>query len=274
MFVPTKPLKMVVSGGQKPLDETVYKRGELLCAIDDQPRAKPALTDAINASRSTIDRGVKELVEADCIERDGSKYHPTLLGSLSADRYRKYRSNVGSLDKAKEIVSALPPSTSLDTTLLTGAEVYPADPAAPEAALQPSIDLLADANRLVGFAPVKISLFVDVIYENATSNGLSAEIIVDKDTLQPLLRKDEQRLRELVSEDQMEILASGETLQYALWMMESSEREVAGATIYENGGIRGLILNSSREAVEWTRSEYERRREAAERKPIDDLLGS
>lgn len=265
---------MVVSGGQEPLDETVYKRGELLCAIDDQPRAKPALTDATNASRSTIDRGVRELIEADCIERNESKYYPTLLGALSADRYRKYRSNVGSLDKAKEIVADLPPSTSLDTTFLNGADVYPADPAAPEAALQPSIDLLADANRLLGFAPVEISLYVDLIYQNATSNGLSAQIIVDRDTLQPMLRKDEQRLRELVSEDRMEILASGETLQYALWMMEAPEEDVAGATIYENGGIRGLIMNSSAEAVEWARSEYQRRCEAADRKPIDDLLDS
>ncbi|EMA51245.1 helix-turn-helix transcriptional regulator [Halococcus salifodinae] len=259
-------------GSPDPLKDTVYKRGELLCAIDEQPRAKPALTEAIDASRSTVDRGVTELLEADCIERHGSKYSPTLLGTLSCTRYRRYRSNVSALDNTQEIVSSLPPATALSTTFLKGADVHPADPAGPEAALQPAVDLLADAKRLLGLAPVKISLYVDLICEHATANNLSAEIIVEEGTLQPLLRKDEKRLRELAADGQIEILVSDEVLRYALWWMKSSQQTVAGATVYGDGGIKGLMLNSAPEAVEWAQNEYERRREAAENRPIDELL--
>lgn len=263
---------MTGHGSADSLKDTVYRRGELLCAIDEQPRAKPALTEAIDASRSTVDRGVAELLDANCIERDGSKYYPTLLGTLSCTRYRGYRSNVSSLDNAQEIVSSLPPAATLSTTFLKGADVHPADPAGPEAALQPSIDLLANAKRLLGLAPVTISLYVDLIYENATANDLSAEIIVEEGTLHPLLRKDEKRLRELVEDGHVEIFVIDEILRYALWTIQSSQQVIAGATVYEDGGIKGLILNSTPEAVEWAQNEYERRRQAAEHRPIDELL--
>lgn len=259
-------------GSPGTLKDTVYKRGEILCAIDEQPRAKPALTEAIDASRSTVDRGVAELLDANCIERNSSKYYPTLLGTLSCNRYRKYRSNVSALDNAQEIVSSLPPTATLSTTFLEGADVHPADPAGPEAALQPSIDFLADAKRLLGLAPVKISLYIDLIYQNAIENDLSAEIIVEEGTLRPLLRNDEKRLRELAADGHIEILVSDEILRYALWWMKSSQQTVAGATVYEDSGIKGLILNSAPEAVEWAQNEYESRREAAEHRSIDELL--
>ncbi|RJS97639.1 winged helix-turn-helix domain-containing protein [Halococcus sp. IIIV-5B] len=261
------------NGSRDPLEETVFRRGELLIAIDDQSRAKPALTEAIDASRSTVDRGAAELVEAGCIERHGSEYSPTRLGTLCADHYRRYRSNLDALEEATEVVSLLPPSASLSTTFVDGADIHSANPAAPEAALQPSIDLLSDANRLLGLAPVEISLYVDLIYENAIANGLSAEVIVERNTLEHLLEKDEERLRELVSAGRLELLMTPETLRCALWIMESSGEDVAGATVYVNGGIRGLIVNSSTEAVEWARAEYRRHRELAERKPIDEFLG-
>jgi predicted transcriptional regulator len=259
-------------GNPDSLEETVYQRGELLCAIDEQPRAKPALTAAIDASRSTVDRGIKELREIDCIERRESKYYPTLLGTLSCTRYRRYQSNVGALDEAQAVVSSLPPSTTLSTTFLKDADVHSADPAAPEVALQPSIDLLADAKRLLGLAPVKLSLYIDLLYEHATENDLSAEIIVEEGMFHPLLRTDEQRLHELVADGPLTILATEDILDYALWLMEFPDREVAGATIYEDGGIRGLIINSAPEAVEWARSEYERRHDVAEAVPADELF--
>lgn len=259
-------------GGSDSLDDTVYKRGELLCAIVEQPGAKPALTEAIDASRSTVDRGIEELLEADCIERRESNYYPTLLGTLSCTRYRRYRSNMGALDNAQEVVSSLPPSTTLNTTFLKEADVYPANPSAPKVTLQPAIDRLADATRLLGLAPVKISLYIDLLYENATRNDLSAEIIVEKGTLQPLLRTNEQRLRELVADGHLTVLVSDELLKYALWLMESPQQDVAGATVYENGGIKGLILNSEPKALAWARDEYERRRGVAEEIPPGDLF--
>ena len=261
-----------MSGRTRPLDETVYKRGEILWAINDQPRTKPALTEALDTSRSTINRGVDELEEAGCIERRDSKYYTTLLGELSCTRYRNYRSNMSALDSAKEVVSRLPAAATLSATFLKEADVYPADPAAPEAALQPSIDLLQNAEQLHGFAPVELSLYVDLIHEYATMNGLSVEIIAEEDTLHPILESDKKRLRELASQGDLEIFTGDESLHYALWLMRSSDREDAGATIYENGGIRGVIINSSTKAVEWARNEYERHRESAERRPIAELL--
>lgn len=263
-----------MAGRENSLEETVYKRGEILCAIDDQPRAKPALTEAVGASRSTINRGVKELEEADCIERRNSKYHATLLGELSCERYRRYRSNVGALNKAKELISSLPVSANLNPVFFRGANIRSANPAAPESALQPAIDRLENADRMLGLTPVGISLYVDLIYEHANMNGLSVEIIVQNEALRPILELDEERLRELESEGQLEVYTVDEPLHYALWLMESSERVDAGATVYDNGGISGLLVNSSTEAVSWARSEYKRHRELAEKVSTDDLFDS
>lgn len=259
-------------GRKRSLEEIVYKRGNILCAIDDQSRAKPALTEAVGTSRSTIDRGVNELEKVGCIERWNGTYRTTLLGELSCEHYRQYQANVGALDKAKDLVERLPGSARLSLAFLRGADIRIAHAAAPEAALQPAIERLASAEQLRGFAPVGITLYVDLLHEYANINGLSTEIIVQNEALRPIVDLDRERLRELVTKGHLEIFVVEEPLYYALWIMESAERIDTGAAVYENGGICGHLMNSSPEAVEWADNEYDRRREQAEQIPVGDLL--
>lgn len=253
------------------LRETVRKQSEILSAIADQSRAKHALTDTLDVSRSTVNRGVAELEQEDCIERRGSNYHATILGELALKNYQEYRSNIEELNKASELLTDLPKSASINTIFIRDADIRISNPRAPEAVLQPSIDLLENTDRLLGLAPVGFSKYIRLINKYADINNISVDIIVEKGTLQSILYLDKKQIKKLVSEGNLNIFVVDEPLYYALWLMDSPEGTTAGITFYGNGGINGIIINSSSEAVSWARGEYERYHELAERMTINNI---
>ncbi|RJT07534.1 winged helix-turn-helix domain-containing protein [Halococcus sp. IIIV-5B] len=242
------------------LEKTVYQRGELLCAINNQPRAKPGLTEEVQASRSTVDRAITELETAGCIERRENEYYTTLLGELSSEWYRKFQDNVTALNESQEILAQLSRSTPLDTSFLQGAHVRTADPVAPENVIEPSIRILKTATRLRGLAPVGMMVYITIIHECATTNGLSVEIVAKNDALDSILELDRAKLIKLVNDGMLEILTTSADLPYALWLMDTDKETTAGITTYNEGGVSGMIMNDSPEAIDWAESEYERYR--------------
>ena len=63
--------------------------------------------------------------------------------------------------------------------------------------------------------------------------------------------------------------ATDEQLPYALWVMETPDGTCAGITAYEDGGVRGVLMNDSEAAVTWAQGQYDAYRERA--RPVSGL---
>ena len=263
---------MPESGNSDEFRKTLHKRSDILAALAVRPQTKPELVDNIGPSRSTIDRGVSDLEDINCIQRINSRYHLTSLGELSYNEYQKYADVMDDVYRANTILNTLPTDSIITSEFLRGADIHLANPALPESALQPSIEQLENTDRMVGLAPVALSLYTGLIEDFVDENGLQTEIIIRQPTLDSLIEYYQSSLEQMARNDNLSFYVTQEDLPYALWIMEQDQGAIAGITIYENGGVQGVLMNDTAEAISWARTEYEQYRANATRVPLDARL--
>lgn len=263
-----------VCGMSKPeysteLRETVDKRYDVLAALASKPQTKPELVDTIDLSRSTIDRAVGALEDTGCIKRRGSDYHLTQLGHVSLDEYTRYRETITGVAAASDVIDALPADVHIDPVFFRGVTVHTANPHAPESALGESIEQLESTDQLLGLAPVVLSLYTDVLTDLVSEHDLRAEILLHENTLNSLVEYYQDGFSEIRMADYFDFFVTDQDLPYALWIMERDECPLVGITVHEKGGVRGVLMNDSPDAVSWARKVYEQYRDQARRITVD-----
>ena len=113
-------------GQTPPVVDVVTKRYEFLVALST-PKTKPELVASLDRSRSTVDRAVGALRDADLVERTGSEYVVTYAGRQATAAYEAFRDRLDALQRAHPVLSALPPDVDIDPAVLHGADVETAD---------------------------------------------------------------------------------------------------------------------------------------------------
>lgn len=251
----------------------VGKRAEFLAAVEDEPRRKPALVDELDVSRSTVDRAIADLTDVGLVEREEGVYHATVSGVLARQMYADYVEQTDALATATPIVNAVQDAERLDPVILKGADIHVADPHAPESTLERAITELRQSDTLRGFVHVVKSTYISLLHEQVLENDLEAEVIVQRDARDSLgaLTHGRDQLVDLFMTDAFTVLETDEQLPYALWLMEG-DTALAGLTIHNTGGIVGMLINDTDDAVDWCRAEYERVRGSADELP-PNLLG-
>jgi predicted transcriptional regulator len=251
------------------LRATLHKRHDVLAALATEPQTKPELVDTVGPSRSTIDRSISALEETGCIERRGSDYHLTQLGRVSLAEHDRYKETMNGVARTEDVLNVLPDDTCIDPVFLNGVTIQSADPHAPESALEASITHLESTDRLVGLAPVVLSLYTDVLTTLVREHGLRTEILLHESTLDSLLEYYQDRFSAMDMSDHFDFYVTDQELPYALWIMEHDEHPLAGITVHENGGVRGVLMNDSAGAVRWARDEYAQYLDNAKRVTVD-----
>lgn len=244
------------------LRSILHKRHNILAALVSDPRTKPELVDALDSSRSTIDRAIRDLEDEGCIERQNSVYQPTQVGYVAFTEFNRYEKTTDGIGRASDVLNAASPEARIDPAFLSGVTVQMADPHAPESALEDSIEVLKTADRLVGLAPVVLSLYTETLTALISEYNLNAELVLYEDTLDSLLRYYQDQISNFM--DHIDFYVTDQDLPYALWIMDHEEHPQAGITIHENGGVRGVLMNDSAEALQWAHDRYAQYLETAE----------
>ena len=231
-------------------------RHEVLEHLLTHSATKPELVDALDTSRSTVDRAIRDLTETGCVTESGAEYVATTTGRLAFDEFDRYRTGARSVRKTREFLDYLPADAPLDTAILTGATVTLSEAHAPDRALAPSIDLFERATALEGLAPVVLTLYPDVIANRGQRRDRTVEIIAETAVIETLPTLASSQVESLLNDETVSLLEASESLPYALWLMETPDGEYAGITAYDSGGVGGVLINDSAEAVRWARERY------------------
>ena len=255
--------------------EATRKRAGVLAAVAAGTARKPALVDALDVSRSTVDRAVDDLTEAGLAVDDGGAVAPTAAGRLALSARREYEGLTGALGEAAPLLASTAEDAPLDRALFAGADVAIADPQAPEAALTPAVEALAEADRLEGLAPVVKSNYASLVYERVRERGLSGELVVGRETLDSAssvaASGGYDDLAAVFSAEPVTLLTTDEALPYALWIARVEDgTDTAGVTVHDGGAIVGVVANDDPAAVEWAEGVYAGYRDGAE--PFDPSL--
>lgn len=92
----------------------VFQREEFLERLSNGTADKPELIDEIGASRSTVDRALKQLQLEGLVEKRSGRYGLTLYGRLTLRAYRRVLRETETMRRSKDALRLLPPSAELD----------------------------------------------------------------------------------------------------------------------------------------------------------------
>lgn len=238
------------------------RRFDVLSSLADGPASKPALVDALDVSRSTVNRALRELESWHLVERSGGDHVLTPAGHLLIDALERYLDDLATLADASRVLAYLPPDVSVPLELLRGASVHHATPPSPTRALDVVRDHLRNAERcrcVVGeFAAENAAEF----FRDRVEEGLDLEVVFDDHVLSFLLADRREALRTYVEGG--EVYEAGD-VPYSLLVTEGADgRTAAHLIVYDHeGDLAGLLINDDADAVAWAERVFERYRDDA-----------
>jgi predicted transcriptional regulator len=243
--------------------ELLARRAELLRALADGAGTKRDLVAAQSASRSTVDRAVRQLETRGFVER-GAAISLTLQGRLALEAYERLLETLGDVDAASGVLDALPADATVDEVLVRGADVVGPEPVTPQRPYLAYQRLVEDATAVRGFASAVLADNVPAFRDRIVEDGLPVDLTVAPDALDELVSSHADAVEAALATGRLTLRRATTTLEYSLVLVEQPERTVACALVGDGRGITGLVKNDSPDAVRWAEGVYDRIRRDAE----------
>lgn len=243
------------------LEDVALSREPVLRALAIEPRTKRELTDALDSSRSTVDRAIRELLDVELVAYAEGRYAVTLPGECALDAVETFHRRTREVSDAVDVLGHLPPDTPLDSRFLDGADVYAPTPEMPDGVVQRLFDSVENASRLRGVAPVVLSSHLESFYDAAKTGDARIEMIIDGELLDQLVATPSTRdvLIAQLKDDRVTLSYADVPFSFGLWITETE----AGVVVYSDTGVRGLVVNDGAEAYSWAERRFEDLRDDA-----------
>lgn len=238
--------------------QVMNRRSELLRALGSDGTSKRALEEDLDVSRSTIDRGVRELEAKDLVERTGDGYRRTLTGSLALQNYDRFTRRTEGLCAGSALLTELPTDVEFDPAFLAGARVVETEPASPHRPLEELYSVVEEAVAVRGFAPAIHPQQVETYERQIVDGGMGVDIVLTEDAYDRLVADYPEALGRVVDQEHVSFHRTDVTFHYSLTVADLGDRTVAAVMIYGGNGMQGCLMNDSAPAVDWATDRYER----------------
>ncbi|AHG02188.1 hypothetical protein HALLA_20015 (plasmid) [Halostagnicola larsenii XH-48] len=245
------------------MERVLRQRQDLLETLVDNPSTKPEIVDCMSISRSTVDRGIADLIERGCVEKVESRFQLTDTGRLALEARLQYEATIDQIQAVDPVLDGVD-IESISLEFLRGATVNVADPRRPWKVLDQSRELITDAETLYGTGPAVFQRFFDDISRSVENRGLICELVIDETVFDSLDSAQVEALRELMKRGEGTLLLTDLNDSFAIWILELPDSEYAGITVYSSTGFEGVIYNAAPNAVSWARTQYQKRKASAE----------
>jgi predicted transcriptional regulator len=231
-------------------------RVAMLRALRDEPRRPAGLTDAVDATRTTIQRILSGFSERDWVVKRDAAYHVTPTGERVHDAYEALLDEVeladryGRLAADLERVGADFPPSALDAGELTVA----AD-RNPLAAVDRLTELLREGcgSEIRAVSPIVIQQFNDAAAE-ALDAGAEVELVIDQDVVAESIAEFGPATDRAIHDDDATVYVLPEPIEYGIFRCD----DLACVTAYDRRNNPRCVLESTDSAViEWVDDRFE-----------------
>ncbi len=245
--------------------DMVARRIEFLEYLREEPRRKPEMVEALDNSRSTVDRAIRELEVAGLVERRDGGFATTSTGAAMAESYRDYVREQGSLLAAHELLDVLPPSAPLGRTAVVGGEVHLADGPTPYQPLEHVESAVRNAERLHGLVPTLSNPHtVRLCHDRVIEDGMCTELVLGPDLYRTIDGSLQAQFAEMARKGDV-TLSVGEQPGFTLLLSEREGTTEVVVVVYDdNDALHGVLVNDAEDCVRWARQCYERIETGAE----------
>lgn len=238
--------------------KVVNQRKAYVTALGDGLCTKSDLTESFEASQSTVDRTVRELVEEGIAREVDDGFTLTPYGQLLHRQYQRFVSHVSDLTRARTVLNNLPDAATIDPQILDGACVHEPDPYVPLEPLKRVQKRLERAESVVGYMPVFLPHYIDSICDQDECRT-EFTIFVPTPVHDTLLSETATEYEFLLELEQWEFCRSDIELPYSVVLIDES---VVIIIIYDKeSSFRGVLEVKTDAAVRWATDIIERCRE-------------
>ncbi|WP_338730009.1 hypothetical protein [Haladaptatus sp. DJG-WS-42] len=239
------------------------RRSELLEVTLDEPLEKPALVDALSVSRSTVDRGLRELMTHGFVERVDNGFTATLSGRLAIEVYADFIDDSTTVNEVKRLFSHLPADVPITTDLLSSCTVYEATPPAAHEPVNHLEAQLRNANTHRGVTHTVSQASTLNWFLECIEDGLDAEKIHRAELLEYFAKDNREQMERMVATGNFRVLQV-DTVPFGLAITTHDDGIQVSVVVYnESGSMEGVITNDTQAAYEWAMSYYESIRDEA-----------
>jgi tetratricopeptide (TPR) repeat protein len=237
-----------VHGGLELL-KLVGRRSELLELLVEAPHGQGELEAALEESRSTVDRALRELEEAGLVRWVDGSYHATLAGRLQLQHYREFVGRSSDLLAAMSFLEALPPGTPIGPPLVRGCSVAEPRDRGPEE-LTPRLErILAAGDRAVLAVSADMSPgSLRKLVRRANDRGVTMETFLAPGLVDRLETEFPELLAGLAADGGTVLEAP--TLTFGLLVVPGAHEVAVGADAADGRNL-GMLHNDTDAALAW-----------------------
>lgn len=245
----------MTGGNEEPAAEmrVVGERVEYIELLTDADLATHEIVDRLDDSRSTVTRALRDLREADLVEKTDGAYTATAAVAMAGEAYREYERTSTAILSSKQLLAPLEPDVDLPHAVLRDATTYLAAERGPFAVLEAVTDEIAEADTVGAYLPSVSNPHLLRVWRGQVAGGEAAvDVTVPPDVFGALRGRYPDLLGEMAA-GAFEA-RRGPGPEYGIVLTESSERNgrtMAVLVYAENGSIHGALQTSRAEAVRW-----------------------
>jgi len=254
--------------------DTVARRWQLLDLLASGTTDKATMVEALDVSRSTVNRAVVELDELSLIRRGEHGYETTPLGRTALRAYRFTVDTFEGMLAAAPVVQRFPRWFQPSLALFSGCTVA-LDDADPHRPIRTLVDTLTGADRVRGVhGPARFDLPAEA-REWLLSPDTEADLVFSEAAAEFLEAYHLPDLRRAADAGGLTVGVVDETFPLTVLVAEGADwAEVVVAVTGDGGAISGVLVNDRPEAVAWAESFVETYRDRAAASPMLDSVDS
>lgn len=247
--------------------EVLVRRRAFVDRLRERPHEKRELVSALDVSRPTVYRGLRELEEADLVEHDSGRYALTTFGDLVVERFVGFLDSVGSAAEVESFLRWVPPGSldlDLDPRHLADADVVSASPGDPYAMVNRHVRRLKEADHVRALLPLTGLHAHEAMHDRVVEGDARAELVVASPVVETMRTDPDYRplTADLAATDRYEVVVVDD-LPYYLGVLD----DLTQVGVDDDGQPRALLETDDDTVRAWAEETIESYR--ADAVPVD-----
>lgn len=237
----------------------VARRSDILRTLQAEPMERHVLVDHVDASKSTVYKGVSQLQDLGLVRATDDGLEPTLFGTVALDRYEDF---AGTADLAG-LLGAMP-ADAIDPAALVGAESVVLDSTDTRKHHDELENLLEEATTVRGFSPAIAPAYVSTIYDRLDEDGFTLEFVLPRHLVEFLRSERQAALEDIRDSPSATLYETDAAMPMTLLLVGTPDGTEVCIEPGEDADAAGLVRNDTDEARRWGEGAFERVRAEAE----------
>jgi predicted transcriptional regulator len=240
------------------LVDLVARRHGILRALSEKPRERHQLVDDLEDAKSTVYKGVAQLLNLELIKQTEDGLRPTLFGSVALRRYEE----VAQTANMSPVLGGLP-AEAIDPVVFIRSEFVTPEAGSVGRHLEYAHHLLETADDVRGVVPAASTENINVVSDRVEADELTAEFILSEELVDSLLRRQDNTVATLLDSGTVLWQTSNPVL-FGVFVVRGEESRM-GIEFRDGNLVTGLLLNDTAESVKWAEEQISSHKSDAQR---------